>query len=174
MGDWNWIWRVRAPHRIKTFLWLVLHSKVLSNAERFRRKLTQSPSCVICSAEVEDLDHLLRSCPNAIEAWQGLQPQGVTGSTNNEGLYGWIQHNITRTHEDPDWPTKFLVTMWYIWKWRCMHCFGTRGEVPREKDLFLLAKFREIITALNQDEQIQGIHHMERGEIRIRWEPPMD
>ena len=125
MADWSWVWRVRAPQRTKTFLWLTLHNKVLSNVKRFKRKMDRSPQCEICSVEVEDLDHLLRYCPNAIAVWQALQQQGLYSSANNEGLHGWIQQNITGKHEDPNWPTKFLITMWCIWKWQCMHCFET-------------------------------------------------
>jgi len=64
-ANWRWIWKIRIPQRMKLFLWLILYLKVLSNAERFQRKMISTPQCELCLGEMEDLEHVLRSCPNA-------------------------------------------------------------------------------------------------------------
>jgi len=78
--------------------------------------MANSPKCAICSTEVEDLDHLLRYCPNTTETWQAVQSHGVNAAKSNARLSIWLHHNISGQQEDPDWPTKFLITLWYIWK----------------------------------------------------------
>jgi len=65
---WDWIWKLRLPHRILVFIWLLLHRKILTNAERFRRKLSSNPQCGICPGDEEDLDHLLRRCGKSLIA----------------------------------------------------------------------------------------------------------
>jgi len=129
--------------------------------------MVHSPQCEICSAEVEDLDHLLRYCPNATGAWQAIQQQGSYSSANDEGLHVWLRQNIIGAHEDLDWLTKFLITVWYIWKWRCVHCFDAMEGVRREKDLFLSIKFKDILNALSQDYQIKGLSITDRSEVGV-------
>ena len=118
---------------MQMFLSLLLHNKLLTNAERFRRHMGVSPKCVICAAEEEDLDHVLRFCTNATMTWQAIHSHNVPGAESNEGRSTWLQHNLFNQLEDPNWPTKFLITLWYIWKWRCMICFGSEGDISRER-----------------------------------------
>jgi len=46
--NWKWIWKMWLPQRIKMFLWLILHCKVLTNEERFRRQMSTNPGCALC------------------------------------------------------------------------------------------------------------------------------
>ncbi|KAK8985950.1 hypothetical protein V6N11_037669 [Hibiscus sabdariffa] len=62
-GIWKRVWSLRVPQRIRTFLWITLQQRHLTNAERFRRHLATSAMCPICYLDVEDLDHILRRQP---------------------------------------------------------------------------------------------------------------
>ena len=35
-GEWNWIWRIPCIKKLRTFLWLILHDRLLTNLSRFR------------------------------------------------------------------------------------------------------------------------------------------
>ncbi|KAL4290899.1 hypothetical protein GQ457_14G017950 [Hibiscus cannabinus] len=59
-GVWKPVWSLRMPQRIRTFLWITLHQRHLTNAERFRQDIATSAMCSICYLDVEDLDHILR------------------------------------------------------------------------------------------------------------------
>lgn len=61
-GEWNNIWRIKTQSRIKMFLWLARHQKIMSNAERKRRVFTHNDSCRKCPGIIEDIDHILRHC----------------------------------------------------------------------------------------------------------------
>jgi len=141
---WSWIWRIPLPYRIQMFIWLLQHQKLMTNAERFRRKLSPTPQCDICCEGVEDLDHLLRQCLSGKEVWLDLQRKGISYSFAQEEFKDWLQKNLAGTHVDPNWPTKFAITLWFIWKWRCAACFGNTEKIPTEKGLFLCDKFQEI------------------------------
>ena len=122
---------------------------------------------------MEDLDHILRQSPNAQVTWQVLEKAGMRCVASDTGLQEWIQQNIRRTHEDPEWPEKFVITMWYIWKWRCALCFDNAGEIPVEKGEFLVTKFREILNALERGSPILNAPPGECSEVWLRWEPPV-
>ena len=163
---------IRVPYRIQMFLWLLLHNKLLMNAERYRRHMVDSPKCVICSADEEDLNHVFRDCPNATLTWQALQSHNPFGTDSNESREVWLKKNLTQQLGVPNWPTKFLITLWYIWKWRCKTCFGSQEEIPRERNLFLTAQFREIIRVLSLDRS--RIEHPQAKLLggHIKWELP--
>ncbi|KAL7246634.1 hypothetical protein ACSBR2_001688 [Camellia fascicularis] len=61
-GDWSWTWKLKLPQKLKSFMWLILHRKVLTNELRHKRGFTGNPNCPSCDT-VEDLDHL---CDNPI------------------------------------------------------------------------------------------------------------
>ncbi|CAN1256840.1 Putative ribonuclease H protein At1g65750 [Linum perenne] len=66
---WSKLWNWRGPHRIKLFLWLVYHERLLTNAERVRRHLSPDASCNRCGFMTESVNHVLRDCPIASETW---------------------------------------------------------------------------------------------------------
>jgi len=113
---WDWVWKLRVPHRIQVFLWLLLHRKILTNVERFRQHLSSDPQCGICLGEEENLDHLLRRCLNAQEVWQAIHSIGMNCSGVNKGLREWLHQNLLGVNDDPNWSTKFAIVLWYIWK----------------------------------------------------------
>jgi len=112
--SWAWMWRVCIPQRIKLFLWLILYGKVLTNEQRFHRNMSQSPHCGVCSGKVENLEHVLRSCPQATQVWHTIQAHGLNYIGAEGNCTQWLLLNVRGSHEDPDWPTKFIITVWYI------------------------------------------------------------
>ena len=59
---WNQIWKLQVPQRIRTFLWLAIHDKVMTNNERARRGFTSNPSCRCCHTPFRS-DPISRSKP---------------------------------------------------------------------------------------------------------------
>ncbi|KAI4328393.1 hypothetical protein L6164_020750 [Bauhinia variegata] len=59
-GDWNWVWRIPAPEKMRMFVWLIGHKAIPTNVLRFRRGMAQSPTCQRCSAGEEDILRCLR------------------------------------------------------------------------------------------------------------------
>ncbi|KAL7234885.1 hypothetical protein ACSBR1_018369 [Camellia fascicularis] len=69
--DWSWMWKLRLPQKLKSFLWTVMHGKVLINQLREKRGLSSDPSCPSCN-EVEDINHLFRTCYKAKAVWLAM------------------------------------------------------------------------------------------------------
>ena len=94
-AEWRWVWKVHVPYRVQIFMWLLLHNKILTNAEQFRWNMANSPRCAICSADLEDLDHLLRYRQNATTTWQAVHSHEVHRVESNALLSTWLQHNLS-------------------------------------------------------------------------------
>jgi len=171
-SPWNWLWKLRLPHRIQVFLWLLFHQKLLTNSERFRRKFGPDPLCGICLEEAEDLDHLLRKCPHAQGVWQSLNSLGLCCVNPDSSISDWLRVNLTGSHVDPQWPRKFAISLWYLWKWRCTVCLGSMELIPFDRGAFLQQKFQEIIRIFDEPEQGRNMAGQGLAERWIRWEPP--
>ncbi|CAN1813110.1 Putative ribonuclease H protein At1g65750 [Linum perenne] len=112
---WRLIWRWKGPQRIRQFLWLVAHNRLLTNSERHRRHLAEFGSCQVCPGHEESVLHVLRDCPLASATWELLAIQvwvALVGDTLERDRF--ISHTgpPTRTGEliawepaPPEWVT---------------------------------------------------------------------
>ena len=66
------VWRVKAPHRIQHFLWLVSNNALLTTQGRCRRGMTDEDTCQVCGCESETVLHILRDCPVVKEMWMSI------------------------------------------------------------------------------------------------------
>nr|XP_025702707.1 uncharacterized protein LOC112803427 [Arachis hypogaea] len=61
---WKLIWQWPGPERIKCFMWLVVHRKIMT-AQRRRQIFGTNDKCHACPGIVETLEHVLRDCSRA-------------------------------------------------------------------------------------------------------------
>ncbi|CAN1126126.1 Putative ribonuclease H protein At1g65750 [Linum perenne] len=70
---WRHIWRWYGPNKVKHFLWLASHKKLLTNEERGRRHLTNQVLCHRCSVHTESISHVIYECDFAMQVWVSEQ-----------------------------------------------------------------------------------------------------
>ena len=169
---WSAIWKLRIPNRIRFFVWLLYHGRLLTNAERFRRSLSSTPQCDLCPGEVEDSQHLFRDCPHAQQIWSSLSEKGFCCVANGADFPNWLQLNLAGSHHDSKWPTKFAISLWYLWKWRCSYCHNEPGKISTDTTEFLIHKFQEILQALDMGKSSVRPTRVEPVEQSIAWELP--
>lgn len=125
-----------SPSTIKSAdLWLVLHDRLLCNANRLKRKLTDDPRYTRCNGNTDEtLLHLVCDCPVAKNIWLS-----VGGTANYESFFtgplgSWITRNIQGNGliYSEKWPTCFALTLWWIWRWRNLDVFGRNADIPVE------------------------------------------
>lgn len=59
---WDLIWSAPIQQRIRAFIWLACHDRILGNENRYKRHLTDDPKCYICGDAEESTLHILRNC----------------------------------------------------------------------------------------------------------------
>jgi len=92
--------------------------------------------------EYETTEHAVRSCLEAVSVWQWIYNHGIC-----------ILDNSMEFKDDGDeWVMKFVIIMWYIWKWQNAGCFNSSNTIPADKPNFLLRRFSNICSALKLDE----------------------
>ena len=128
-------------------------------------------NCASCHGDWEDMAHILWGWPQANDVWSFLENKGFQCRALNMNVATWIKENTRLQKEDPSWPTKFLVTCWYLWKWRIAVCFESSNHILEHKGSFLLTKF-EILAALSNQSQMTGRPENVRVEWSANWETP--
>jgi len=71
---WKFIWKMKTRQRVKFFLWLATHDRLMTNFNRFTRGVASDPSCKCCPFTSEDTNHILRNCVHARRIWRNLIP----------------------------------------------------------------------------------------------------
>ncbi|KAJ1381506.1 Reverse transcriptase zinc-binding domain [Sesbania bispinosa] len=68
----NHIWKWQGPPRITTFIWKLIHGRLLTNLERSHRGMATDDSCHRCSSAPESIMHVIRDCPIVFEFWETI------------------------------------------------------------------------------------------------------
>ena len=71
----NFIWKSKAPPKVKALAWLVVLEKVNTNDMLQARRPYKSPSphwCILCKGSGELVDHLFLHCPITLGLWHKL------------------------------------------------------------------------------------------------------
>ncbi|CAN1137716.1 Putative ribonuclease H protein At1g65750 [Linum perenne] len=106
---WNLIWRWKGPNRVRFFLWLVAHNRILTNAERRRRHLSATDTCDRCNMGSEDVLHVLRDCNFAVKIWRGILPHSQLQSFFSGSLHDWLFKTLNSTTlRSRNWQTKVV------------------------------------------------------------------
>ncbi|KAL4312838.1 hypothetical protein GQ457_01G036830 [Hibiscus cannabinus] len=126
-GDtWKRVWKIAVPQRVRMFIWLTFHNRLLTNVERVCRHVATSESCEICNNGQEDIDHVLRSCTVAKGVWTRLLPPARCESFFGLPFPEWLHLNLFDRSfyiADDEWGVRFAITCWLLWKRRCRLLF---------------------------------------------------
>ncbi|KAH7568757.1 hypothetical protein JRO89_XS06G0045300 [Xanthoceras sorbifolium] len=130
---WNFIWKLKLSPKVLTFLWSILHGKILTNDHRRTRCLTTDSSCPRCCSGLESIDHLLRGWRYSVGIWNQVSAGFSSATTFSDNFISWIYTNLKNTASlvgDAPWYVVFALTIWYIWKWRCCKVFDINFVIP--------------------------------------------
>lgn len=173
---WEAVWKVRVQQRIKMFVWLAMHDRVMGNTNRVKRQLTLDPRCTHCGAQEETTLHILRGCTRAKEVWRCVGGPTRTPTFWSGGLEHWLYNNLTykaqNNQQSEIWPTYFAITLWWIWNWRNYVVFGRSSDIPIDVGRFLHTRFEETWRILGDDIMGSTNTHQHRQEILVSWEFP--
>ena len=64
------IWKVKAPLKIRAFLWVVINKLILTWDNLMKRNWQGPWFCVMCVAKEETVDHLFLRCPFTVHIWR--------------------------------------------------------------------------------------------------------
>jgi ribonuclease HI len=117
---WAKIWKLNVPERVRQFIWIVKHDRLLTNSRKSKMNLGHS-MCYYCHDIVETTLHALRDCPLAKRIWLIVVPTEARTRFFLEDLNAWINFNITYSGVWNNWIgwNDFWATVCHrLWMWR--------------------------------------------------------
>ncbi|CAA7040260.1 unnamed protein product [Microthlaspi erraticum] len=165
------VWRIRAPERVRVFLWLVSNYGIMTNQERLRRHMSDTGICQVCKAGVESTLHVLRDCPAMSGIWRRIVPRGKQRIFFAIPLLDWLYANLSEEAETGfgPWSTMFAVSAWWAWKWRCGNIFGD-NRLWKDRVKFVKEYAREVHQVMLRSDNRRVVTREER---LISWLPPL-
>ncbi|CAL1403368.1 unnamed protein product [Linum trigynum] len=167
---WRTIWKAPTMQRVRSFLWLMNHDRLFTNAERGRRHLTTKKGCKICGVDLETTIHVVRDCPferATLAEMLGGEPDSLFFEPD---VKRWSHYYLSGKSQIID-STLFAGVCWLLWKNQNGLIF--RSELKTHTQIQFQAKqLREqILKAFEKERNIFG-----DGGLRVRceigWQPP--
>ena len=122
------IWKTAAPPKVRFFFWLAIHGRCWTADRRFRHGLQQSNTCIICDQAPETLDHLLRGCCFARQAWHIWVTRlhlCVRAPTEEGPAFEWwlSSRKLIPKALRQGFDSFFMLLGWLLWKERNARTF---------------------------------------------------
>lgn len=117
---WRNLWKVEAPERCITHMWLLAQDRLLTNKFKYRCNIHDIGDCSSCPYTQETTLHVSRDCAPACSIWYGL---GIS----NSDLHFWqsnlddlILMNMRKhdEHEGIQWKIIFYIACLILWRRR--------------------------------------------------------
>lgn len=70
--SWQQLWRHQGQMKIKLFMWLVHHKKILTWDNIWKRGVIGPSRCQLCEAQEEVMEHILNSCTYTTWLWDSF------------------------------------------------------------------------------------------------------
>lgn len=151
-STWNSIWKLKVPNRVRTFIWLAKHNRLMTNENRVRRGLTDSDKCWFCVNEVENGEHVLRSCPLAAEVWKSILPE-YHNRAMSMSFSRWLTEGTTSRgngNQAANMSSNFALTAWWIWRWRNEAIFNKVMKPLQSKLAWINSQIHEVNRAFEK------------------------
>jgi len=117
-------WMNLAPPKVDFFMWLALLGKLNTKEILWRKGLLQEDQigCSFCSAQVENLDHILMACPVSWKVWstiaRDLSQRIAVSVTFRQHYEEWLARQWRSTTMKKFWCSTFFAIAWSLWLMR--------------------------------------------------------
>ncbi|KAJ3694602.1 hypothetical protein LUZ60_010082 [Juncus effusus] len=143
IGWQSHLWKLKAPSKVKLFLWLAINDKILTSDNLQKRG---SPICIMCRRAPETGPHLLSFCPYAVGIWTHLLTQWNMYDNADNFFDKWrTTSSILPTQERKKWNATWAAACWMIWTERNKRIFTGKSrphqllvkEINHHRELWL-------------------------------------
>jgi ribonuclease HI len=117
---WMNVWRLHVTERVKCFMWIVCHERIITNSIKARMRLGSS-LCKLCGTVEETCIHALRDCDRVRPLWLSVVPVAVRAMFFGTDIQQWILMNLNgdiRWRNNIRWEDFWATACHSIWMWR--------------------------------------------------------
>ncbi|CAA0841399.1 Polynucleotidyl transferase- ribonuclease H-like superfamily protein [Striga hermonthica] len=138
---------IRSAYTSLTLVVLAIE-RLLTNDERHRRHLVDSPLCELGRSHPESILNVLRDSDVLCQFWKKLVPRSSWGVFFGMELDKWLETNLSNQLNilDESWDFTFGVNLWRLWHRRNNFIFN--GTAPLVDGAMGLAKVLVLVAAI--------------------------
>ena len=115
---WNWVWKGRVPHKMRTFAWKVSVGTLATAACKAKHHISDSETCWLCGDAKDDSFHALITCPGSVLVWHTMRqvwPLPTNDKLINTGPEWLMSLLADRTEKIR---AMIIMLLWRIWSVR--------------------------------------------------------
>ncbi|KAL5756300.1 hypothetical protein ACOSP7_020726 [Xanthoceras sorbifolium] len=130
-------------------MWSLLHGKILTNSHRATKGLSIDATYPRCDSACEDLNHLLRGCPVSLQIWKNYYGSNFSLEIELE-FEKWFTVNMNNNRSYLDLGPGyllFILTIWFIWIWRCRVVFDPSFSLPLRPNFTIIRFLKDWLHA---------------------------
>ena len=136
--------------KIKLFMWLVHHRKILTWDNMHRRGVMGPSRCQLCEAQEETMEHILNSCTYTSWLWDSFNSifqhtdwdKGSIINTVNRWRINFSEHEILNLA----WSFTPSFIIWNAWKERNKRIFKDEKTTPLGVMDLILKQIKETVS----------------------------
>ncbi|CAJ2673373.1 unnamed protein product [Trifolium pratense] len=171
VDKWDHIWKLQVAERIKYFMWLVQHNRLLTNSTKAKMNLGHA-MCNFCRNMEETILHALRDCALVKQMWLSIIPFKARSSFFGGDLEQWVQYNLRRNIKGLNgirWEDFWATTCHCLWIWRNRELHEENYNRPMQPVLYIMQRLREYYQASKVSGTVVSVP---KRVSWIRWQPP--
>ncbi|KAK2417534.1 Polynucleotidyl transferase, ribonuclease H superfamily protein [Trifolium repens] len=170
---WHQIWKLDSMERIRVFIWLLVHDRLLTKARLARWQLDNS-FCDRCTQFDETTLHVVRDCPTTVNILRHLlsspQERGIFFVVE---FHEWINLNLTNKfgrRYGNDWKAIWATACFLLWQWRNKSIHDAEFVSP-ERPWKVIEDYVNTYKISTRAEEHIGQRHVQQW-MDIRWLTP--
>ncbi|KAL4288301.1 hypothetical protein AHAS_Ahas19G0272500 [Arachis hypogaea] len=156
---------------MRCFLWVTTHKKLMT-AKRRSKLFGAPPFCHRCQGVQETQEHLLRDCPAASRILTQFIHPTFLQDFFRAPFEAWLRWNLSTElgrSNQIDWITQFVVTCWWLWRWRNKEIFMPGFTRSNDPCSFIC---NQAISIRNAPYKLYTGEYREKVERQISWSCP--
>ncbi|PNX88162.1 hypothetical protein L195_g044263 [Trifolium pratense] len=170
-ANWKHIWKIKVQERVRVFVWLMYHERILTNYQKNRMGLGSS-MCDFCGDQVETILHVMRDCPLVMPLWLNLVHSNMRRNFCTGYTQQWIDFNLNvdvRGQFDVEWKSIWAISCHFAWSWRNKEKHGLNFIRPIAPTMVVMNVVRNYVVA---DDVLHIDMESRKVEKLISWKPP--
>lgn len=169
LTEWNVIWKLEIPAKVKIFIWRAAQNLLATGENLWKRKVAKEPWCQRCGSKVENVFHALIECKASQKMWKHTKFKGEFNHLVNQDMLSVLLGlAVRRNIRDME---MIVALCWASWHSRNLFVFEKKiVDVQRA-----VARAEAIVESYIRDKVPQRQDDLKQmSSAQPSWNPPLE
>ena len=164
---WKKVWSACTPPKVRNFAWRALNNALPVGMNFVRRKISVDPICSRCVEDIEDLKHLILTCPASKKIWYLSPLRLEVNITEEMSFKEWVERRQSIMKEK-EWWSIFWAVCWAIWLGRNGWLFNKEAK----EYMWSIGKATGMVEEYRKAMEMREVKQCNTPPLNGVWFPP--